>query len=139
MSWDSTTDGARVAELIMQVRRIADALDRLCPITTELTDAELEELDRINAEADAHTAESLEETLAMMEILEDQGKRVPDAAYRRFGLEPPDRKLATVDEAALAADQAELAKPPEPERPTEPANPNAGASDGIVSTRKAGL
>lgn len=124
-------------ELLTQVRRIADAFDRLCPIPVELTADELADLDRINAEADAHAAEPLEETLAMMEILEDQGKRVPDAAYRRFGLEPPDRKLATVDEAALAADQSELAKPPEPQRPPEVPDPHA--HDGIVSTRKAGL
>ena len=125
-------------ELLIQVRRIADAFDRLCPIPAELTDAELEELDRINAEADAHAAaEPLEETLAMMEILEQRGTRVPDAAYRRFGLTPPDRKLATVDEEALAADQSELAKPPEPPKPAEPASPHTG--DGIVGTRKAGL
>jgi len=124
-------------ELLIQVRRIADAFDRLCPIPVELTDAELEELDRINAEADAHAAEPLEETLAMMEILEQRGTKVPDAAYRRFGLTPPDRKLATVDEEALDADQSELVKPPEPPKPAEPANPQTG--DGIVGTRKAGL
>lgn len=124
-------------ELLAQVRRIADALDRLCPIPVELTDAELAELERINAEADTRVDQPLEETLAMMEILEDQGKRVPDAAYRRFGLEPPDRKLATVDGAALTADQSELAKPPEPQRPPEVPDPRA--HDGIVSTRKAGL
>ena len=124
-------------ELLIQVRRIADAFDRLCPIPVELTDAELEELDRINAEVDAHAAEPLEETLAMMEILEGRGTKVPDAAYRRFGLTPPDRKLATVDEEALDADQSELVKPPEPPKPAEPANPQTG--DGIVGTRKAGL
>lgn len=129
-------------ELLVEVRRIADALDRISPIPVELSPDELAELDKLNATADEYADQtSLDETLAMMEILEGRGTQVPDAAYRKFGLEPPNRKLATVDEGALLADQSELARgPAEPPRPAEPPNPNLPAPDaGIVSTRKAGL
>lgn len=132
-------------QLLMQVRRIADALDRIAPIPVELSPEELADLDKLNAEANMYADQTaLDETLAMIETLEARGQVVPDAAYRKWGLEPPDRKLATVDEAALAADQSELARgpavPAEPPRPAEPPNPNVPAPDaGIVTTRKAGL
>lgn len=147
MSWNGVTDSANLAELAVQVKRIADALDHIAPIPVELSPNELAELDKINAEADTYADQtSLDETLAMIEILEGRGTQVPDAAYKRFGLEPPDRKLATVDEGALLADQSELARgptvPAEPPRPAEPPNPNVPAPTpdaGIVSTRKPGL
>lgn len=133
-------------ELLVQVRRIADALDRIAPIPAELSPDELADLDKLNEAADMYADQTaLDETLAMIEIIESRGDKVPDAAYRRFGLEPPDRKLATVDEGALLADQSELTRPPaampaEPPRPAEPPNPNLPAPDaGIVSTRKVGL
>lgn len=135
-----------IQQLTAQVRRVADALDRIAPIPVELSPEELAGLDKLNQEADMYADQtSLDETLAMIEIIEGRGDRVPDAAYRKFGLEPPDRKLATMDEGALLADQSELvrqpaAMPAEPPRPAEPPNPNLPVPDtGIVSTRKQGL
>lgn len=134
---------ALTSRLVLAVERIAAALDRAIPIPAELTPAEIAELEKLEADADAYAAsETMSEMAAMVEMLESADKRVPDAVYQKLGIEPPKRRLSRPPtEEELSAPQpgtvGTLSSPPlEPAQPAELPPPD---DEGIMSARKGGL
>ncbi len=130
------------AEALSALIRIADAFDRISPISTPLTPEEQEELDKLDTYEDDAAQVRRETELAALERLELRGEHVPEAVYKRLNIPAPNRKLSEPTSAeVLNANQSELAKPLEPQKPPEPIRPvdHLKVVDEIISARKAGL
>jgi len=122
-----------IEKLTIEVHRIADVLERAFPLEVPPTEQELADLAKLDDEAETYAAaEAREVTMAVVEMIEGRGDKVPDTVYKRLGIDPPARKLATPPSAEVLnaaqpgaqTDLPEPGEPLEPPRPAEPPDPN---------------
>lgn len=83
ISPDLATTNELLSRLCTAVERLADVY---APIPEPITAAQLAEYNERDDNVD-------EETLAVIDIIESSGRRVPDEVYRHLKIDPPDREL----------------------------------------------